>query len=87
MARYEISSFTENELGGRSNFQKKVVDLKYADKKHFEALSMLKFAEGALCEMKSHFRFTKGIPHRVVTKFIIRDLVNSKVSTYKLLES
>jgi len=87
MARYEISTFNENELGGRSNFQKKVVDLIYADKKHFEALSMMKLAEGAYCEIKSHFRFTNGIPHRVVTKFICRDLVNSKISTYKLLES
>ena len=87
MAKYEISSFDENELGGRSNFSKLVVELNYSDKKHFEALSMIKLAEGAYCEINSSLRFIKGIPHRVVTKFICRDLVNSKVSTYKLLES
>ncbi len=38
MAKYEISSFDENELGGRSNFSKRVVDLNYSDKMHFIAI-------------------------------------------------
>ncbi|MFA6667506.1 MAG: hypothetical protein WCS51_04060 [Bacilli bacterium] len=83
--QYKVTEFNEDDLGGRSNFRTEIVELKYCDKKHFEALSMIKLAEGAYCEFKSRIRLINGLPKKVVTKFICRDLKHQKITTYKLV--